>query len=102
MDGVGADRAGRYLPINPSAPQLAAHGYPVEPTVQFAGKTGSLVGVRGQVAAVWDDHLAFVLAVMTAEGKDYRGGIEHEGAQLAARLGKLVYDHFRASAPAAS
>lgn len=92
--GVGADRAGRYLPINPYAKEMAAHGLETGPTVGFAGKTGGLVGVRGQVAAVWSDDVAFVLAIMTTGSSDWSWGVDCEGSLFAARLGKLIYEHF--------
>src|SRR6185437_10824935 len=95
MAGVGADRAGRYLPINPYAAEMASHGLSTGPAVGFAGKTGGLVGVRGQVAAIWGDGLAFVLAVMTTGSSDWSWGVDAEGSLFAARLGKLVYDHLR-------
>lgn len=93
MAGVGADRAGRYLPINPYAEEMASHGLDSGPSVRFAGKTGGLVGVRGQVAVVWSDSVAFVLAVMTAGSSDWSWGVDCEGSLFAARLGKLVYEH---------
>jgi len=95
MAGVGADRAGRYLPINPYAAEMTSHGLSTGPAVGFAGKTGGLVGVRGQVAAIWGDGLAFVLAVMTTGSSDWSWGVDAEGSLFAARLGKLVYDHLR-------
>ncbi|MGH2460412.1 MAG: serine hydrolase [Chloroflexota bacterium] len=95
LAGVGADRAGRYLPINPYAAEMASHGLNDGPTVRFAGKTGGLVGIRGQVAAVWGDAVAFVLAVMATGSTDWSWGVDAEGSLLAARLGKLVYDHLR-------
>jgi beta-lactamase class A len=93
MAGVGTDRAGRYLPINPYAVEMAAHGLETGPALRFAGKTGGLVGVRGQVAAIWSDDIAFVLAVMTTGSRDWSWGVDCEGSLFAARLGKLIYDH---------
>lgn len=95
MAGVGADRAGRYLPVNPYAREMAEHGLATEAAVQFAGKTGGLVGVRGQVAVVWNDNLAYVLAIMTTGSDDLSWGVDCEGSLFAARLGKLIYDHFK-------
>lgn len=92
MAGVGAERAGRWLPINPYAAEMVAHGYPPEKTVQFAGKTGSLVGVRGQVAAVWNDDLAYVVAIMTDGSRDLSWGVDSEGSLFAAQLGRLLYE----------
>lgn len=93
MAGVGADRAGRYLPINPYAAEMVAHGLESGPALHFAGKTGGLVGVRGQVAAIWGDGIAFVLAVMTTGSRDWSWGVDAEGSLFAARLGKLIDDH---------
>lgn len=92
MGGVGADRAGRWLPINPYAAEMAAHGYATEPGVKFAGKTGGLVGVRGQVAAVWNDQIAFILGIMTTGSRDLSWGVDAEGSLFAARLGLLIYN----------
>ncbi|HVC35788.1 MAG TPA: serine hydrolase [Chloroflexota bacterium] len=93
LAGVGADRAGRYLPINPYATEMAARGLDPGPAVQFAGKTGGLIGVRGQVAAVWNDEIAYVLGVMTSGSRDLSWGVDCEGSLLAARLGKLIYEY---------
>ena len=93
MAGVGADRAGRWLPINPYASEMAAHGYDTGGTVSFAGKTGGLVGVRGQVAVVWSDTLAYAFSIMTTGAGDLSWGVDCEGSLFAARLGKLLHEY---------
>ena len=92
MAGVGAERAGRWLPINPYAAEMVSHGYPSEKTVHFAGKTGSLLGVRGQVAAVWGDDLAYIVSIMTDGSRDLSWGVDSEGSLFAAQLGQLLYE----------
>jgi hypothetical protein len=55
MEGVGAgERLGRYLEYNPYAAEQRERGCTPEetgPIVHFAGKTGSLTGVRTHAAA---------------------------------------------------
>ncbi|MBK7178680.1 MAG: serine hydrolase [Chloroflexi bacterium] len=66
MDGVGADRTGRYLPFSPYGSDE-----PEEQKLHLAGKTGSLVGMRAQTAVVWrgswQTQQGFALTVMTAD-----------------------------------
>jgi len=93
MDGVGSERAGRYLAINPYAEDLG--DAEDENRVFFAGKTGGLNGVRGQVAIAWGKSVAFSLAIMTEDCKDLSWSVDNEGNVLAARLGKWLYDYFK-------
>ncbi|HEX5416833.1 MAG TPA: serine hydrolase [Chloroflexota bacterium] len=93
MDGVGSERAGRYLAINPYAEELGDAD--AEERVFFVGKTGAVNGVRGQVAIVSGKRVAFSLAIMTEDCQDLSWSVDNEGNLLAARLGKLLFDYFR-------
>jgi beta-lactamase class A len=93
MAGVGADRAGRWLPVNPYGPEMARHGFDTRGTVSFAGKTGGLVGVRGQVAVISNESLTYAVAIMTTGARDLSWGVDSEGSLFAARLGKLLHEY---------
>lgn len=93
MDGVGSDRAGRYLAINPYAEDLGDAD--AEDRVFFVGKTGALNGVRGQVAIASGKRVGFSLAIMTEDCTDLNWSVDNEGNLLAARVGKLIFDYFK-------
>lgn len=98
MDGVGAaERLARYLPYNPYAAQQRERGVsPQEtgPIIHFAGKTGSLTGVRAHTAALWSEEtpLRLVVSVMVADSTDRTWSVDMDGLLTIARIGKLVYD----------
>ena len=92
MGGVGAERLGRYLPLQPYAAELRQRGYHVGETVNLAGKTGALIGIRGHVAVVYGDHTEFIVAAMTDGSRDLSWGVEHDGVLTLARVGKLLYE----------
>lgn len=94
MGGIGADRIGRYLPINAFAAELRERGLLEGPDVRIAGKTGSLIGIRGHTAVVWGDTCDFSLAVMTDGSRDPSFGYDHDGILAIARVGKAVYDYW--------
>jgi beta-lactamase class A len=93
MDGVGSERAGRYLAINPYAEDLGDAD--AEDRVFFVGKTGGLNGVRGQVAVVSGKRVGFTLAIMTEDCQDLSWSVDNEGNLLAAKVGKLLFDFFQ-------
>lgn len=100
MDGVGAgERLARYLPYNPYAAQQRERGAsPQEsgPILHFAGKTGSLTGVRTHTAALWSEEvpLRLVFSVMVADSTDRSWSVDMDALLTIARIGKLAYDTF--------
>jgi beta-lactamase class A len=98
MDGVGAgERLGRYLDYNPYATQQRERGRPPEetgPVVRFAGKTGSLTGVRTHAAVVWSDETPLRLAMcgMVAGSTDQRWSVDADALVAIAQAGRLAYD----------
>jgi beta-lactamase class A len=106
MDGVGAgERLARYLPYNPYAQQQRERGLsPAEtgPIVRFAGKTGSLTGVRTHAAVLWSDEAPVRLAMcgMVARSTDRTWSVDADGLLAIARAGRLAYDAFVSELPA--
>ncbi|MCB8985027.1 MAG: serine hydrolase [Ardenticatenaceae bacterium] len=93
MDGVGADRVGRYLPFS-----LYGSDEPEEQKLHLAGKTGSLMGMRAQTAVVWrgawDAQQGFALTVMTAaDPTPERWSADSPGVLLIGRIAKILYDN---------
>ena len=92
MDGVGADRVGRYLPFSPYGTDE-----PEEQKLHLAGKTGSLLGLRAQTAVVWRGSWAkphgFALTVMTAaDPTPERWSADAPGVLLIGRLAQVIYE----------
>jgi len=92
MDGVGADRVGRYLPFSPYGTDE-----PEEQKLHLAGKTGSLLGLRAQTAVVWRGSWAqprgFALTVMTAaDPAPERWSADAPGVLLIGRLAQAIYE----------
>lgn len=91
MDGVGADRVGRYLPFSPFGSDE-----PEEEKLHLAGKTGSLMGMRGQTAVVWrgdwQNQQGFALTVL-AEGDPApeRWTPDAPGVLLIGRIAEAIY-----------
>ncbi|MBI2942203.1 MAG: serine hydrolase [Chloroflexi bacterium] len=96
MAGVGAERLGRYLPLQPYADDLRKHGYPAGPTLRIAGKTGGLIGVRGHVAVVSGDGVEFIVAAMTDGSRDTDWGVENDAVLALAQVGKLLHNAWAA------
>jgi beta-lactamase class A len=100
MAGVGAgERLARYLPYNPYAKQQRERGLsPAEtgPIVHFAGKTGSLTGVRTHAAVLWSDEVPLRLAMcgMVAGSTDKTWSVDADGLLAIARAGRLAFDAF--------
>ncbi|MBK8986109.1 MAG: serine hydrolase [Chloroflexi bacterium] len=92
MDGVGADRVGRYLPFSPYSSEE-----PEEEKLRLAGKTGSLMGMRAQTAVVWrgsgPQAQGFALTVMAADDPTpERWTPDAPGVLLIGRIAKVIYD----------
>jgi beta-lactamase class A len=100
MDGVGAaERLGRYLPYNAYAQSQRDHGVPPDetgPIVRFAGKTGSLTGVRTHAGVLWSDEAPLRLAMcgMVAGSTDPTWTVEMDAMVALGKLGRLAYDAF--------
>ena len=92
MNKVGSDRIGRYLPVSP-------YGEDVDDSLKLnlAGKTGSLVGMRGQTAVVWQGEWqkkkAFVLTVLTCDNPEPETwSPDAPGVLFIGRVARAVYD----------
>ena len=100
MAGVGAgERLARYLPYNPYAAEMRERGLsPAEtgPLMRFAGKTGSLTGVRTHAGVLWSEEAPVRLAMcgMVAGSTDRTWTVDADGTIALARLGRLAYDAF--------
>ena len=98
MNGVGAgERLLRYLPYNPYAGQQRERGLlPAEtgPLMKFAGKTGSLTGVRTHAGVLWSDEAPVRLAMcgMVAGSTDTTWSVDADGLLAIGRAGKVAYD----------
>ena len=103
MDGVGAgERLARYLDYNPFATQQRERGFTPEqtgPVVRFAGKTGSLTGVRSHAAVLWSDETPLRLAMcgMVTDSTDKRWSVDAEALVAIGQAGRLAYDTLAAS-----
>jgi beta-lactamase class A len=109
MDGVGAgERLARYLPYNPYAAQQRERGLSAAetgPLLRFAGKTGSLTGVRTHAGVLWSDEVPVRLAMcgMIGDSTDPTWNVDADGMIALARAGRLAYEAFVGPAgPAAS
>lgn len=94
MDGVGADRIGRYLPFSPYGSDE-----PEEQKLHLAGKTGSLMGLRAQTAVIWrgswEQQQGFAITVMTAnDPSPERWNPDAPGVLLIGRIATAVYEAF--------
>lgn len=98
MDGVGAgERLARYLEYNPYATQQREHGLSAGetgPVVRFAGKTGSLTGVRTHAGVLWSDEAPLRLAMcgMVSESTDPRWSVDADALVAIGKVGRLAYD----------
>jgi beta-lactamase class A len=98
MDGVGAgERLGRYLDYNPYATQQRERGITPEvtgPIIKFAGKTGSLTGVRTHAAVVWSDETSLRMAMcgMASGSTDPRWSVDADALVAIGKAGRLAYD----------
>lgn len=98
MDGVGAgERLARYLDYNPYATQQRESGLTPEetgPVVHFAGKTGSLTGVRTHAAVIWSDESPLRLATcgMVRDSTDTRWSVDADALVAIGKAGRLAYD----------
>lgn len=98
MDGVGAaERLARYLEYNPYAVQQRERGLTAEetgPVVRFAGKTGSLTGVRTHAGVLWSDEAPLRLAMcgMVAGSTDPRWSVDADALVAIGEFGRLAYD----------
>ena len=98
MDGVGAgERLARYLDYNPFAAQQRERGFTPEqtgPVVRFAGKTGSLTGVRSHAAVLWSDETPLRLAMcgMVADSTDQRWSVDADALVAIGQAGRLAFD----------
>jgi beta-lactamase class A len=100
MEGVGAgERLARYLPYNPYAAEMRERGIPpaeTGPLLRFAGKTGSLAGVRTHAGVLWSEEVPvrLVMCGMVAGSTDPAWTADAEGVIALARFGRLAYDAF--------
>jgi beta-lactamase class A len=98
MDGVGAgERLARYIPYNPYAAQMREQGATAAesgPLLRFAGKTGSLTGVRTHAGVLWSEEVPVRLALcgMAADSTDRTWTVDADGSIALARFGRLAYD----------
>lgn len=98
MDGVGAgERLARYLDYNPYATQQRERGLTPEetgPIVRFAGKTGSLTGVRTHAAVLWSDETPLRLAMcgMVSGSSDKRWSVDADALVAIGKAGRVAYD----------
>jgi beta-lactamase class A len=95
MDGVGADRVGRYLPFSLYG-NFGSDDMEVE-KLNLAGKTGSTSGVRAQTAVVWQgswqNAKGFVLTAMTADDPAPEiWSTDAAGTLIIGRIAKVIYD----------
>ena len=102
MDGVGAgERLARYLDYNPYATQQRERGLTPEvtgPVVRFAGKTGSLTGVRTHAAVLWSAETPLRLAMcgMVSGSTDKRWSVDADALLAIGKAGRVAYDTFAA------
>jgi beta-lactamase class A len=100
MDGVGAgERLARYLPYSPYAAEQRERGLSASetgPLVHFAGKTGSLTGVRTHAGVLWSDEVPIRIAMcgMVAQATDPSWTPDSAATIALARAGKLAWDTF--------
>jgi len=100
MDSVGAgERLARYLPYNPYVREQRERGVPpaeTGPVVRFAGKTGSLTGVRTHAGVLWSDETPLRIAMcgMVSSSTDPTWTVDADGSVAIARAGRLAYDAF--------
>ena len=98
MDGVGAgERLARYLDYNPYATQQRERGLTAAetgPLVRFAGKTGSLTGVRTHACLVWSDETPLRLAMcgMVSGSTDRRWSVDADALVAIGKAGRVAYD----------
>jgi len=98
MEGVGAgERLARYLDYNPYATQQRERGLTPEetgPVVRFAGKTGSLTGVRTHAAVLWSDETPLRLAMcgMVSGSTDKRWSVDADALVAIGKAGRVAYD----------
>lgn len=76
---------GRYLPFSPNDPHRRA------PRWKVASKSGSLLGVRNDVAHVQGDGLSYVVALVSTGCADLRFSLDNEATVCLARLARLVH-----------
>ena len=95
MDGVGSDRVGRYLPFS----LYGNYGSDEQETkkLNLAGKTGSISGVRGQTAVVWQgdwrEARGFAITVMTADDPEPEmWSADAAGTLIIGRVAQTVHD----------
>lgn len=100
MDGVGAgERLLRHIPFNPYAASQREQGIPVSqtgPILHFAGKTGSLQGVRTHAGVLWSNEVPVRLAmcVMVDRSMDPGWTADSDGLLAIAAAGRLAWDAF--------
>jgi beta-lactamase class A len=98
MDGVGAaERLARYLEYNPYATEQRERGLSAQetgPIVHFAGKTGSLTGVRTHAAVLWSEEAPLRLAMcgMVSGSTDSRWSVDADALVAIGKAGRLAYD----------
>lgn len=92
MNGVGADRVGRFLPFAYYGSDEAE-----ETRLRLAGKTGTIKGVRVQTAVVWrgpwQNNNGFVITAMTQDDPAPElWSTDAAGNLLIGQLARLMYD----------
>lgn len=79
------DALGRELDFDP---------FTDEPGVQIASKSGSIVGVRNEVAVIGLEGKEYVMAVMTSGSKDSRFWPDNPGLRAISRVNALLFRRF--------
>lgn len=77
----------RYLPYNPYGAESN-----ISQDVSIANKTGTYIGIRGDVGLVkiFDEEIIF--SILTKDSKDSGFNIENEGSILIGKIGKEIYN----------
>jgi beta-lactamase class A len=83
----------------PSAPALAIGNKTGTDEEKHAGPDGVKRHVRADAAIVTGQDCRYVVAIYARQIEDTRWGIENDAVTTAARVARLLYDHFAARTP---
>jgi beta-lactamase class A len=84
----------RFLPVNPYAAPSGVAAAETTAPLTIAHKTGAITGVRNDVALIRRGSDTLAICVFTRNVPDDRWTAANAGCEAAARVGKLVCDHF--------
>lgn len=82
------DHLGRYIGYDAYQREVAAH------PVSIASKSGSLPGIRNEVAVVRDGERGFVVGMTVSVPADPRFHLDHPAHGAIARVTKALFDHY--------